>query len=83
MTDFERRILSYLDQRGPRSRQSLAADLMTTTRKNHWPQALTRLGAKFTARLREQKLVGEEILGGRHDNYFITKAGRDALRLSE
>jgi DNA-binding MarR family transcriptional regulator len=77
----ELRVLQYLDQRGPTHRHDLAGDIINSTRKSLWNQALTRLAGKLTFRLRQAGLVEENrCKKGFHNSYSITDAGRKAVR---
>jgi DNA-binding MarR family transcriptional regulator len=77
----ELRTLQYLDQRGPTHRHTLAGDIINSTRKSLWNQALTRLAGKLTFRLRQAGLVEENrCKQGFHKSYNITEAGAKAIR---
>jgi DNA-binding MarR family transcriptional regulator len=81
LTNLEKRVLAYLEQRGPTYRRIGAHDLANLRNKGYSAQALSRMAGKITFNLRKAGLVRDVRSDfGFHKHYEITDAGRKALR---
>lgn len=85
LTLIERRVLSYLDQRGPSHRAHIAGDLAaegtnTAVHQNGSNGAVPLIVGNWCRRLKASGLVAECRQDGFYRHHEITPAGRAALR---
>ena len=88
LTAHERRILAYLDQRGPSHRTNVVCDLASPEsrigrmggRHNGSNGATPLIMGKWCKRLEAAGLVQHVRRGGYYLNHSITDAGRAAIR---
>lgn len=88
MTSHERRILSYLDQRGPTDRRAIVVDLAGDETKTARKRQVLRRAAplimgSWCRRLVKEGMVRVIIRGGHYQCHRITEKGRAALRSGE